>query len=161
MLISEGGPEYLSNTSFHMYKCVFLHVSVCRCYMSNVCCAYAMLLQIHALRAPTEVRVALLNKDIEKSCNLDLVLEDKFCTKNAVLSWLLPGPQGMMSKGGITWQGQHYLDAGTTGKLGGVRQVMPVPLRRFGDGRCGYTVAMPAATGALLVLKTTGQAAGQ
>jgi hypothetical protein len=118
-----------------------------------------MLLQIHALRASTEVRIALLNKDIEKSCNLDLAVENNFCTENAVLSWLLPGPKGMMSKGGITWQGQHYLDAGTTGKLGGIKQVMAAPLRHFGDGRCGYTVAMPAATGALLVLKTTGQPA--
>eukprot|EP00775_Hariotina_reticulata_P014710 gene14710-14875_t len=29
-------------------------------------------IKVHALRAPTEVRIAVLNKDIEKSCNLDL-----------------------------------------------------------------------------------------
>jgi hypothetical protein len=57
----------------------------------------------------------------------------------------------MFSKGPIYWQGQTYMNAGYTGKLQGQVRSISIPAKKASDGRLSYVVAMPAASGALLI----------
>jgi hypothetical protein len=59
----------------------------------------------------------------------------------------------MNGKGGITWQGQTYDNAGHDGELQGDKVVQWVDKRTFKDGRCGFEIALPAASAALIVSK--------
>lgn len=118
------------------------------------CVCGACASQLWALRSDGgEVRVALLNKDEARGCNMELHMEPRFCSSRATLGRLLPGPLGMASKTGITWQGQHYVGATTTGKLQGTRDMSKAPLRQFAGGKCGYVVTLPPASAALLIVQ--------
>lgn len=128
------------------------------CCTSDFCFASAFLLQIWALKASDSVlRVVLLNKDSSKSCNVKVMIPDAshLCKQGqkAELSRLLPGPEGMSSKAGLSWQGQHYDDASvaTSGKLVGDKAVAQVFATKDADG-CAYVVGMPKTSGALLVI---------
>eukprot|EP00878_Enallax_costatus_P027293 GHUV01029362.1.p1 GENE.GHUV01029362.1~~GHUV01029362.1.p1 ORF type:complete len:133 (-),score=15.26 GHUV01029362.1:335-733(-) len=118
------------------------------------------LIQVWALKAGTgnnTLRVAILNKDSTISCNMKIMIPDapQFCSQGqkATLSRLTPGPDGMASRDGIEWQGQHYEDASVaqTGKIGGPKAVGTVYATKDADG-CAYVVGMPKTSGALLVL---------
>ncbi|KAF6259983.1 hypothetical protein COO60DRAFT_937688 [Scenedesmus sp. NREL 46B-D3] len=110
-------------------------------------------LKIHALRANNgELRIMLLNKDAQRNCNARIKVPGQYC-KTSALTRLLPGPQGMRSKGGISWQGQTYHNAGHEGEIKGQKEVQWVDRKTFKDGRCGFEIAMPAATAALIVSK--------
>lgn len=80
----------------------------------------------------------------------------QFCRagQKAQLSRLLPGPEGMNSRGGLSWQGQHYEDASvaTSGKLAGDKAVGSVTASTDAAG-CSYIIGMPTSSAALLVLK--------
>ena len=110
--------------------------------------------QLWALKADNgDVRIALLNKDLSQSCNFDVRVESWACAKDGTLARLLPGDGsgGMDSKGPIYWQGQTYKNAGYTGKLQGQVRSISIPAKKASDGRLSYVVAMPAASGALLI----------
>jgi hypothetical protein len=94
----------------------------------------------------------LINKDAKRGCNTRVKVPGQFC-KPSALTRLLPGPQGILGKGGITWQGQSYENAGFEGELQGQREVQWVEQRKFKDGRCGFEIALPAASAALIVSK--------
>ncbi|GBF97376.1 hypothetical protein Rsub_11023 [Raphidocelis subcapitata] len=97
------------------------------------------------------LRVAVLNKDMDTPCNVELTLDGDYCASEAAVSRLLPGAQGMASKDGITWRGRSY-DGSPNGLLKGApseERVAPVPLAGA-DGRCTVTVPMPAASGAVV-----------
>lgn len=96
------------------------------------------------------VRVALINKDLNKSCNVDIRIDEKYCSNNATVSRLLPGPLGIYSKAGITWRGQHYMTAATSGKLQGNVEKAHVKPQLFAGKPCSFNIALPAATAALL-----------
>lgn len=110
-------------------------------------------LQLWAVKSTNdELRIAILNKDMVKSCNMELKLEHSHCQGNATLSRMLPGVGGMFSKAGVTIRGQHYMEAGIHGKIKGQLEseaVVPVPLD---DGSCKVTVSVPAITGTILVV---------
>jgi len=80
---------------------------------------------------------------------------DKFCKEGqkAQLSRLLPGPQGISSKSGLSWQGQHYEDSSVaaSGKLVGAKEFATVTATKDADG-CSYIVGMPKSSAALLVV---------
>lgn len=89
---------------------------------------------------------------MDKSCNLELKLEHTHCGGKANLSRMLPGYGGIFSKAGVTIRGQHYMEAGITGKIQGEEEseeVAPVALE---DGRCKLVVSAPAITGTILVV---------
>jgi hypothetical protein len=115
-----------------------------------------LLLQIHALKADNgDLRIMLLNKDAKLNCNARVKVPGQYC-KTSALTRLLPGPQGLNGKGGISWQGQTYDNAGHDGELQGEKVVQWVDKRTFKDGRCGFEIALPAATAALIVSKALG-----
>jgi hypothetical protein len=98
------------------------------------------------------LRIAVLNKDIDKSCNMEIKLERSHCQGKANLSRMLPGYGGIVSKAGVTIRGQHYMEAGITGQIQGQQEseeVAPVPLP---DGSCKLVVSVPAITGTILVV---------
>lgn len=101
-----------------------------------------------------QVRITLLNKDLDKSCNIDIRLESKFCSSTATVSRLLPGKQGMQSKAGITWQGQHYFGAGTTGVIQGKTEIEVVKPAMSAEtsASCSYAVAMPKTSAAVIIV---------
>ncbi|WIA42782.1 hypothetical protein OEZ86_008721 [Tetradesmus obliquus] len=112
-------------------------------------------MKIWALKADMgDLRMALLNKDEARNCNVRLIVDPQYCKKAGILTRLLPGPEGIFSKGMITWQGQTYEGSGLTGKIQGsktVQQLMPVKTK---DGkRCKFEVPVPSASGAILVAK--------
>jgi hypothetical protein len=115
--------------------------------------------QLWALKAgDSTLRVAILNKDSGKNCNVKITIPDAshMCKEGqkAELSRLLPGPEGMLSKTGLSWQGQHYEDASVaaSGKLVGDKQTATVTATKDGDG-CAYVVGMPKTSGALLIIR--------
>lgn len=115
-------------------------------------------LQLWALKAgDNTLRIAILNKDANKNCNVKVTIADAshLCKEGqkAELSRLLPGPQGMSSKSGLSWQGQHYDDSSSygQGKLVGDKATAAVTATKDGDG-CGYLVGMPKSSGALLII---------
>lgn len=117
------------------------------------------LLQLWALKAGEgTLRLAILNKDSNKNCNIKILIPDAshMCKEGqkAELSRLLPGPEGMNSKTGLSWQGQHYDDASVAanGKLVGTKQTATVTATKDGDS-CVWVVGMPKTSGALLVIK--------
>lgn len=102
------------------------------------------------------LRVAAINKEEKLSCNLQLRLGSVDWGK-ATVSRLMPGVDGLRSKGGITWAGQTY-DGSTDGRIRGQREtqtVAPVKMpadavgMKFAPG-LSYTVAMPALTAAVI-----------
>ncbi|WIA22326.1 hypothetical protein OEZ85_004640 [Tetradesmus obliquus] len=112
-------------------------------------------MKIWALKADMgDLRMALLNKDEARNCNVRLIVDPQYCKKAGILTRLLPGPEGIFSKGMITWQGQTYEGSGLTGKIQGskaVQQLMPVKTK---DGkRCKFEVPVPSASGAILAAK--------
>jgi hypothetical protein len=116
-------------------------------------------IKMWALKADDgSLRVAVLNKDTKQACNVRVQVLDapQYCRagQRAELSRLLPGPEGINSKGGMEWQGQHYEDAAvaTTGKLVGAKQIAAVTAATDAAG-CAYMLGMPTASAALLVLK--------
>jgi hypothetical protein len=94
----------------------------------------------------------LINKDAKRNCNARVKVPGQYC-KSSALTRLLPGPKGILGKGGITWQGQSYENAGHDGELQGQKEVQWVNERMFKDGRCGFEIAVPAASAALIVSK--------
>ena len=111
------------------------------------------LVQVWALRSDADqIRIAVINKDLDKSCNMDIRLEQKFCSGRATLSRLLPGKLGVQSKAGVTWQGQHYIGANTTGTLQGKRETEAVVAKLHPGNPCSYEVAVPRTSAALLVV---------
>lgn len=58
-------------------------------------------MKVWALRADNgELRMALINKSEKKSCNVCVAVSDKkYCSKQATMSRLLPGSDGIFSKG--------------------------------------------------------------
>ncbi|WIA40051.1 hypothetical protein OEZ86_013470 [Tetradesmus obliquus] len=109
--------------------------------------------KIHALKADNgDLRIMLLNKHAKADCNARIKVPAQYC-KTSELTRLLPGPQGMQSKGGISWQGQTYDNAGHDGEIQGEKVVQMVQRRSFKDGRCGFEIALPATTAALIVSK--------
>lgn len=100
------------------------------------------------------LRVAILNKDGDASCNVNVNLEGRFCGKSGRLSRLMPGIKGMDSYRGITWQGQTY-DETTNGYRRGDRAVDYVA-PRYANGKCSMTVPMPPASGAVLEVPSSG-----
>lgn len=112
-----------------------------------------MHLQVWAFRSDDgQVRITLLNKDLDKSCNIDVHLEPKFCSAKATVSRLLPGKKGMESKAGVTWQGQHYVGADTTGVIQGKPEIEAVKPSSTSGGSCSYAIAMPKTSAALLIV---------
>jgi hypothetical protein len=102
------------------------------------------------------LRVAAINKEERLGCNLELRIGSVNWGKATVLR-MLPGADGLRSKGGITWAGQTY-DGTTDGRIRGQREaqtVAPVKLdaeqigMKFAPG-LSYTVAMPALSGAVI-----------
>lgn len=116
--------------------------------------------QLWALKAgDTTLRLAVINKDTKRTCNVKIMIPDapQFCTMGqpAELSRLLPGSQGIDSKGGLSWQGQHYDDSSVAlaGQLVDEKQVATVWATQDADG-CAYVVGMPKASAALLVVQS-------
>jgi hypothetical protein len=98
--------------------------------------------------------MALLNKDEARNCNVRLIVDPQYCKKAGVLTRLLPGPEGIFSKGMITWQGQTYEGSGLTGQIQGSRTSQQLMPRKTKDGkRCKFEVPVPNASGAVLVAK--------
>lgn len=101
--------------------------------------------------------MAILNKDSNKNCNIKVTIPDAshLCKagQKAELTRLLPGPQGMSSKSGLSWQGQHYDDASVaaSGKLVGAKAASMVAATEDAD-ECAYVIGMPKASGALLII---------
>jgi hypothetical protein len=127
----------------------------CRCPWHRLCSP----LQLWALKAgDSTLRVAILNKDSGKNCNVRITIPDAshMCREGqkAELSRLLPGPEGMLSKSRLSWQGQHYDDASVaaSGKLVGDKQTATVTATKDADG-CAYLVGMPKTSGALLIIR--------
>lgn len=103
--------------------------------------------------------MAVLNKDSGRDCNVRISIPDapQLCKEgstSAELSRLLPGPGGMSSKSGLSWQGQHYEDSSVanSGKLVGSRETLALKATKDADG-CAYVVGMPRSSGALLLIK--------
>jgi hypothetical protein len=65
-------------------------------------------IKVWALRSDNgELRLALINKSEKKSCNICVAVSDKkYCSKQATMSRLLPGPEGIFSKGELQCVGQ-------------------------------------------------------
>jgi hypothetical protein len=105
-----------------------------------------------------ELRIAILNKDVDKSCNLALQVEHSHCGL-ATLSRLLPGVHGIQSKAGITMRGQHYMEAGIGGKIQGQEEEEAIEPEMAPDGSCRFVVSAPAITGTILVVKPAQQRA--
>lgn len=122
-------------------------------YPTLPCQSHAPVLQLWAVKgADEELRIAILNKDIDKSCNLELKLEHTHCQAKANLSRMLPGYGGIFSKAGVTIRGQHYMEAGITGRIQGQvesEDIAPIP---HSDGSCKLVVSAPAITGTILVV---------
>jgi hypothetical protein len=98
--------------------------------------------------------VALINKDDTADCNMKLWIDDKRFCRTASISRLLPGGQGIKSKGNITWQGQTYENAGFTGKIQGSRTTLVIEPKQYPKvGRCGFEIPVQASSAALLVAK--------
>lgn len=108
-----------------------------------------------ALRANSgDLRVVLINKDQTKDCNVKLELERTYCTSRGQLTRLLPGPQGLLSKGGITWQGQSYeRDGNIHGQLLGKKVVQDLKPQTLRNGVCGFEVPIPLASAGLFIIK--------
>ena len=102
------------------------------------------------------LRVAAINKEERLSCNLQLRIGSTAWGR-ATVSRMLPGVDGLRSKGGITWAGQTY-DGSTDGVIRGARDVQAVEPARLPADAIGmkfapglsYTVAMPALSGAVI-----------
>jgi hypothetical protein len=110
-------------------------------------------LQLYAVKAANEeLRIAILNKDIDKSCNMELKLEHTHCQGKATLSRMLPGHGGIFSKAGVTIRGQHYMEAGITGKIQGKVESEALAPIAMPDGSCKIVVSAPAITGTILVV---------
>jgi hypothetical protein len=146
-----GGTRRLSNSWDGLTPCP--NAKLCRNVniLSALFCP-VLELKVHALRSDGGlVRIALLNKDAVVGCNVELRVDGRFCGTRASLFRLLPGPEGLASQGGITWRGQHYVGAGTTGRLqGDVEQINLTP-QVVGEA-CSVVVALPPASAALLVV---------
>lgn len=119
-----------------------------------LCCAVPVSsLQLWAVKgANEELRIAILNKDIDKSCNLELRLEHTHCRSKANLSRMLPGYGGIFSKAGVTIRGQHYMEAGITGQIQGQPESEDIAPIAQADGSCKLVVSAPAITGTILVV---------
>ncbi len=117
-----------------------------------------LVLQLWALKAgENTLRLAILNKDVNKHCNIKISIPaaGHLCKEGqkAELSRLLPGPQGMNSKSGLSWQGQHYEDSSSygSGKLQGDKATATVTATKDGDG-CAFVIGMPKSSAALLIV---------
>jgi hypothetical protein len=97
-----------------------------------------------------EVRVVLLNKDVDIMCNMQVKLPKAYCAVG-LLDRLLPGSLGMRSVIGVTWRGQQYTDG--SGQIKGQVMVGKVDPEREKDGSCSFNIPMPAASGAVLKVK--------
>lgn len=113
------------------------------------------------------LRVAAINKEEKLSCNLQLRI-GSLNWGRATVSRLMPGVDGLKSKGGITWAGQTY-DGSTDGNIRGAREVQSVaPVRlpadavgmKFAPG-LSYTVAMPALTAAVIEIPPAPASSGK
>lgn len=98
-----------------------------------------------------------MNKDGNTSCNMQIQLANltaaatvRYC-KQASVTRLLSGPDGLLSKGGISWQGQTYDGAGFDGRIQGQKQVELVQALRINNTTCAYEISVQAASAALLV----------
>jgi hypothetical protein len=110
-------------------------------------------LQLWAVKgAEDELRIAILNKDIDKSCNMEIKLERSHCQGKANLSRMLPGYGGIFSKAGVTIRGQHYMEAGITGQIQGKQESEEIAPVALPDGSCKLVVSVPAITGTILVV---------
>jgi hypothetical protein len=110
------------------------------------------MLQVWALTSRAgDLRMAIINKDEQQSCNVNIKLDKQYC-KQASLSRLL-SPGGLLGKAGITWQGQSYENAGYTGKLQGQQQLQQLLPQAQANSSCVFAVPIPAASAALLVSK--------
>ncbi|WIA13252.1 hypothetical protein OEZ85_006841 [Tetradesmus obliquus] len=110
-------------------------------------------IKVYALKSDGgDVRIALINKDVDKPCNVDVRVDSKFCSNKASLSRMLPGRLGIFSKGGITWHGQTYENSGFTGKLQNAVEQVAVRPQLFAGKPCSYNIGLPAASAALLVV---------
>lgn len=101
------------------------------------------------------MRIVVLNKADKKDCNAAIQVSPKFCTR-AILSRMMPGYTGMLSKGeGVTWRGQNYY-MNEDGRLGGnVTTYVVKPTRMAGakSGPCLFSFSMPGPSGALLEIQ--------
>jgi hypothetical protein len=109
---------------------------------------------LYAVKSTSEeLRIAILNKDLEKSCNMEIHLEHSHCQGPVNLSRMLPGSQGgIFSKAGVTMRGQHYMEAGIGGKIQGKVESENLETVMNADGSCKVVVSLPAITGTILVV---------
>jgi len=98
------------------------------------------------LSAKGELRMVLLNKDMDTNCNMKVVVPGMYCA-TATLARLLPGTLGMRSEA-VTYKGQRYLDG--SGAIKGEPVTFKVGPQKEQGGSCSFNVPMPAASGALL-----------
>jgi hypothetical protein len=99
---------------------------------------------------PSTLRVAIINKDADRGCNVELRLPNADPKGHAELHWLW-NSAGITGDGlGVMWRGQTY--SGTTnGKLTGRLDILNIA-PAFQEGQdVVYKVAVPAGTAALLV----------
>ncbi len=97
-----------------------------------------------------QLRIAALNKDTTTSCNVAISLSAASCSTYkaapAVVSQLLSGSLGIMEKASVSFAGQTY--TGTLdGALAGSKYT-----QKLAQGSCSYSLPLPAATAALLVV---------
>lgn len=83
---------------------------------------------------------------------MELKLEHTHCQSKATLSRMLPGHGGIFSKAGVTIRGQHYMEAGISGKIQGKVESEAVTPIAMPDGSCKIVVSAPAITGTILVV---------
>lgn len=111
-------------------------------------------MQVWALKADNgQLRVVLINKDELINCNLRVNIPANYCKKPAVLTRMLPNNDGIYSKRGIYFQGQSYEGAGYSGQLQGKYESFNLSPQKFKDGKCGYTVPVPAASAAIVLAR--------
>ncbi len=103
-----------------------------------------------------DLRIVVLNKDADTSCDVAITLEAPYCAAPGELSRLLPGKNGMASKDGITWRGRSY-DGTVDGRIKGVEKVETVRAAPEAGGKCMVTIPMPVASGALLEVARAAQ----
>jgi hypothetical protein len=111
-------------------------------------------LQVWALKSKSgDMRIAVINKDGQQSCTVNVNLDKQYC-KQATLSRLL-SPGGVLGKADITWQGQTYENAGYTGKLQGQQQLQQLLPQAQSNSSCVFAVSVSASSAALLVSKAS------
>jgi hypothetical protein len=101
-----------------------------------------------------DVRAVVINKDGWKDCNIDLAIPEWACKSTGTLIRLLPGKNGINSKGGgMTIWGQTYENAGYTGKLQNQKHSSQVWPWKDKSQRSVYSFSVPRATGVIMICK--------